>query len=176
VSTDPVIPDDSALRALAAALGQALIDSGLRIAVAESCTGGWIAKALTDVPGSSEWFEAGLVTYSNAAKVRLLGVSQTSLDAYGAVSEPVVNEMAAGARRVTGAGAAIAVSGIAGPAGGSPGKPVGLVWLGWSLGDDSWAREVVFPGGRGAVRRQAVGSALTGLIDALRESGLSARK
>ena len=100
-----------------------------RIVTAESCTGGWIAKAFTDAAGSSRWFESGYVTYSNAAKVRDLGVSSRTLDEHGAVSEPTVREMAAGALRVSGADVSIAVSGIAGPDGGSAEKPVGTVWF-----------------------------------------------
>ena len=101
----------------------------VRIATAESCTGGWIAKAFTDLPGSSRWFECGFVTYSDAAKVRDLGVARRTLEEHGAVSEATVREMAAGALRVTGADVSIAVSGIAGPDGGSTEKPVGTVWL-----------------------------------------------
>ena len=174
--TEPRVADDTALRNLSSELGKALLDARLRLAVAESCTGGWIAKALTDVPGSSDWFEAGFVTYSNAAKQRLLGVSELVLDAHGAVSESVVREMADGARRVTGSGAAIAVSGIAGPDGGNAEKPVGLVWVGWSLDANAWASEFRFSGDREAVRRQAVEAALTGLIDGLREFGHLAEK
>jgi nicotinamide-nucleotide amidase len=101
----------------------------LRIATAESCTGGWIAKAFTDVPGSSQWFDCGFVTYSDTAKMRDLGVSTRTIKEHGAVSEPTVREMAAGALRVTGADVSIAVSGIAGPDGGSAEKPVGTVWF-----------------------------------------------
>ncbi len=123
------MPDDAALFELATRVGRRLLASGLRMVTAESCTGGWIAKAMTDVAGSSQWFECGYVTYSNAAKARDLGVSQQTLDAHGAVSEQTVREMALGALRVSGADVAIAVSGIAGPDGGVPGKPVGTVWF-----------------------------------------------
>ncbi|MGD8339233.1 MAG: CinA family protein [Gammaproteobacteria bacterium] len=165
--TEVAIPDDQALWTQSHRLGQKLLAGKLKLAVAESCTGGWIAKALTDVPGSSEWFEAGLVTYSNAAKVALLGVSPETLDVHGAVSEAVVLEMTAGARRATGADAAIAVSGIAGPYGDTSDKPVGLVHLAWSLQDRDWSRSVQFSGDREAVRRQSVELAITTLRDAL---------
>ena len=165
--TEAAVPDDKSLWADARRLGRELLARGLRLAVAESCTGGWIAKVLTDVPGSSDWFEAGLVTYSNAAKIRLLGVSEATLDAHGAVSEAVVREMTAGARRATRADAAIAVSGIAGPHGDTPEKPVGLVHFAWSLRDRDWSENVAFAGDREAVRRQSVSHALKTLHDAL---------
>jgi nicotinamide-nucleotide amidase len=158
---------DAALRDLAAALGSALLEEGIRLAAAESCTGGWIAKVLTDIPGSSQWFEAGFVTYSNDAKVRMLGVAQATLDADGAVSEAVVREMAAGACRAAGTAAAVAVSGVAGPGGGSPDKPVGLVHFSWCLRDRDWASHAMLSGDREAVRRQSVGIALRSLLDAL---------
>jgi nicotinamide-nucleotide amidase len=120
---------ESGLLELAARVGQRVLAARRRIVTAESCTGGWIAKALTDVPGSSQWFECGYVTYSNAAKRRDLGVSAATLERHGAVSEETVREMAAGALRVSGADLALAVTGIAGPDGGSAEKPVGTVWL-----------------------------------------------
>jgi nicotinamide-nucleotide amidase len=165
---DADVPSDAALENLAAALGRTLVARGMRLAVAESCTGGWIAKVVTDIPGSSDWFEAGYVTYSNAAKVRMLGVSEDVLETHGAVSEAVVREMAAGARRGAGAGAAIAVSGVAGPGGGTVDKPVGLVWLAWSLADRVWTRRVDLAGDREAVRRQSVAMAIEGLLVAIR--------
>lgn len=121
--------EDSELRALALRVAQWALDAKCRIATAESCTGGWIAKLFTDLAGSSRWFECGYVTYSNEAKMRDLGVSPRTLSEHGAVSEPTVREMAAGALRVSGADASIAVSGIAGPDGGSAEKPVGTVWF-----------------------------------------------
>src|ERR1700689_3708670 len=121
---------DAELLTLATRVGEALLARRLRLVTAESCTGGFIAKTLTDIPGSSQWFECGYVTYSNAAKMRDLGVASRTLDEHGAVSEAVVREMAAGALRVTNADAAMAVTGIAGPDGASPGKPVGTVWFG----------------------------------------------
>lgn len=164
---DVAPPDDKALWADAHLLGRALLASGAKLTVAESCTGGWISKVLTDVPGSSDWFEGGFVTYSNAAKVRLLGVSAATLAQHGAVSEAVVREMTAGARRATSAPAAIAVSGIAGPHGGTAEKPVGLVHFAWSLRDLDWSHSLRFEGDREAVRRQSVGHAIRTLHDAL---------
>jgi len=161
------VPDDAALNAGAKALGRELVARGLRLAVAESCTGGWIAKTLTDVPGASDWFSAGFVTYSDEAKARMLGVSPETLGEYGAVSEPVVREMIAGARDVTGAAVAIAVSGIAGPDSDLTEKPVGLVHFAFSLGDRSFAEHSLFRGDREAVRRQAVAYAITVMLRAL---------
>ncbi len=116
------MPDDAQLYELSTRVGRRLLASKRRLAVAESCTGGWIAKVITDVPDSSSWFECGFVTYSNAAKMRDLGVSRATLDAHGAVSEATVLEMARGALRVSGADIAVSVSGIAGPNGGVPGN------------------------------------------------------
>ena len=136
----------------------------LKIAAAESCTGGWIAKALTDIAGSSQWLECGFVTYSDAAKVRDLGVSVDTLARCGAVSEPVVREMAVGALRVTGSDVAVAVSGIAGPDGGTAEKPVGTVWFcvaarrGTALTHHCELKR--FDGDRAAVRECAVAHAL----------------
>src|SRR5882757_3847744 len=128
---------DAQLSELVALVARWALGAKYRIVTAESCTGGWIAKSFTDAAGSSRWFECGYVTYSNAAKVRDLGVTSRTLDEHGAVSEPTVREMAAGALRVTGADVSIAVSGIAGPDGGSPEKPVGTVWfcVGRRVGD-----------------------------------------
>jgi nicotinamide-nucleotide amidase len=120
---------DAQLSELASRVAQWALRDKRRIVTAESCTGGWIAKVFTDLPGSSRWFECGYVTYSNAAKLRDLGVAQRTLDAFGAVSEQTVREMAAGVIRVSGADVSIAVSGIAGPDGGSVEKPVGSVWF-----------------------------------------------
>lgn len=141
-----------------------LEQQGLMITTAESCTGGWVAKVLTDRSGSSAYVHSGIVTYSNEAKRGLLGVSTQSLDRHGAVSEPVVLEMVAGALTVTGADVAVAISGIAGPMGGSVDKPVGTVWFAWGRREKS-AEAVVrlFEGDRDAVRRQAVLFALEGL-------------
>ena len=141
-----------------------LLARGWKMACAESCTGGWIAKCCTDQAGSSEWFERGYVTYSNQAKKEMLGVDSATLDSSGAVSREVALQMAEGARRQAGVEAAIAVTGIAGPDGGSPGKPVGTVWFGWSLPGRSDTEVKQFSGDRDAVRRQSVAHALAGLI------------
>lgn len=152
--------DDRELEALALELGRALLAHRWRFATAESCTGGWIAKAVTDVPGSSQWFEGGAVTYSNALKTSLLGVGRGLIEAHGAVSEPVVRAMAEGARQRLGVDAAVAVSGVAGPDGGSPDKPVGTVWFAWATPRDTRSERRQFAGGREAVRRATVAHAL----------------
>jgi nicotinamide-nucleotide amidase len=152
---------DAELFALAERLGNHLLNARLRLVAAESCTAGWIAKAVTDVAGSSAWFECGYVTYSNAAKIRDLGVSPETLREHGAVSEPVVREMAAGALRVSGAELAVAVSGVAGPTGGSPQKPVGTVWHCVTTRSGSVVAELLrFPGDRENIRRLTVEHAL----------------
>ncbi len=152
---------DNEIIDLAARLVHRLSTSGKKLALAESCTGGWIAQALTAIPGSSRCFDRGFVTYSNNAKVQMLDVKSATLDAYGAVSAETVSEMLQGALHFSEADCAIAVSGIAGPCGGSPEKPVGTVYLGWS---GTGQREIVqryhFSGDRQAVRRQAVLHAL----------------
>lgn len=155
---------DPELYELAARVGHKLHAAGRRLATAESCTGGWVAKALTDVPGSSDWFECGYVTYSNAAKVRDLKVSPGTLEQFGAVSEQTVREMAEGALRVTAASVALAVSGIAGPEGGTPEKPVGTVWF-CAAGREGSAVDVIaeeqlFSGDRALVRGRSVQHAL----------------
>ncbi|MCU0767576.1 MAG: nicotinamide-nucleotide amidase [Gammaproteobacteria bacterium] len=156
--------DDRALADLARRLGDRLLVRGWMAAAAESCTGGWIAKTLTDVPGSSGWFDRGFVTYTNAAKQDLLGVDGATLAAHGAVSEATVREMAAGALDRSGAQVAVAVSGVAGPTGGTPDKPVGTVWLAWARRDGTTdTRHRRFDGDREAVRRQAVAEAIQGL-------------
>lgn len=155
---------DAELHELAARVGQKLRAAERRVVTAESCTGGWVAKALTDVPGSSQWFECGYVTYSNAAKMRDLGVAAHTLESFGAVSEQTVREMAEGALKVAGVNVALAVSGIAGPDGGSPDKPVGTVWFcaaaraGAAI--DIIAEQQFFEGDRAAVRRGSVEHAL----------------
>lgn len=159
---------DAELYQLAARAGAALHAAGCRLATAESCTAGWIAKALTDVAGSSQWFECGYVTYSDAAKVRDLGVAARTLAEFGAVSEQTVREMAAGALRTANVCAALAVTGIAGPDGGTPAKPVGTVWLCATVrharGTETLAELQHFPGDRAAVRRRAVQCALELLL------------
>jgi len=138
---------------------------GLKFSCAESCTGGWLAKCLTDRPGSSVWFEFGFVTYGNNAKQKLLGVRVATLDTHGAVSQQAAQEMATGARRVSGADLAVAITGIAGPGGGTADKPVGTVWFAWAGPDGILGAELrVFPGDRAAIRSQAVAAALDGTI------------
>lgn len=156
---------DAALTALAAALGERLLARRARVSTAESCTGGWIAKLITDVPGSSAWFEAGFVTYSDRAKADALGVPEAVLAEHGAVSAAVVKAMAEGAAALTGADFAIAVSGIAGPDGGSDAKPVGTVWFGFFAGGRTVAEQAYFAGDRDAVRRAAARYALNGLLE-----------
>ena len=160
--------DDPALHALAKQLGRRLLARGLKLVTAESCTGGWIGKCVTDIAGSSEWFERGYVTYSNEAKLADLGVKADTLSLHGAVSEQTVREMAMGAAQHGQAPLAVAVSGIAGPDGGSVDKPVGSVWLAWHWPDRHvTARQFQFDGDREAVRRQTVAAALQGLLDGL---------
>lgn len=150
--------------ALAAELGQALQLAGAQVTAAESCTGGGIAEAITRIAGSSAWFEAGFVTYSNAQKTRQLGVPVRLFEEVGAVSREVVESMAQGAQRGSGARFSVAVSGIAGPGGGSPAKPVGTVWLAWADGERLFSQCCLFSGDRQAVREQTVERALAGLI------------
>lgn len=152
---------DSELMQLSEQVGQALKARGATVTTAESCTGGWVAKTLTDIAGSSAWFERGFVTYSNEAKSQMIGVSEATLLDYGAVSEPVVVEMAIGALRAARADYAISVSGIAGPDGGSAEKPVGTVWFGVaSASGQGVTQRECFAGDREAVRRQATAYAL----------------
>ena len=156
---------------LAAQLGKTLEQQGRILTTAESCTGGWIAKVITDVPGSSGWFEYGFVTYSNKAKEELLSVAPATLEQHGAVSAKTVTEMAQGALKRSRADLAVAVSGVAGPDGGSPDKPVGTVWLAWAVKNGSVrTHRQIFPGDRDAVRRQTVTMALEGLLDVLNQA------
>ncbi|MGN6111807.1 MAG: CinA family protein [Luteimonas sp.] len=157
-------PGDDRLREQAASLGARLRELRQTLVTAESCTGGWIAKVLTDIAGSSEWFDCGLATYSYEAKQGLLGVSPLTLEHFGAVSRETVLEMVAGALVHSGASVAVAVTGIAGPTGGTPGKPVGTVWIAWKRrGGYPQAEAFHFDGDREAVRRQTVSAALEGL-------------
>jgi nicotinamide-nucleotide amidase len=159
---------DDELYQLAVAVGEGLQARGWLLATAESCTGGWVSEAVTAVAGSSEWFDRGYVTYSNRAKQETLGVTEATLARYGAVSEPTVAEMAAGALRASGADLAVAVSGIAGPGGATPGKPVGMVCFGWLVKGEAPLTETIhLPGDRQAVRRQAVVIALQGVAKLL---------
>lgn len=157
---------DHELDALARRVGEALANRRLWLATAESCTGGWIAEAVTSIAGSSGWFDRGFVSYSNAAKADMLGVQDDTLDTHGAVSEATVGEMAAGALAHSRADLAVAVSGIAGPGGGSVKKPVGTVCIGWARRDACIATTTVhLAGDRAAVRRQTVILALQGVLE-----------
>lgn len=149
---------------LATRLGAELTALSAQVSTAESCTGGGIAEAITRIAGSSAWFEVGFVTYSNAQKTRQLGVPDALFEQVGAVSREVVEAMARGAQQVSGARFSVAVSGVAGPGGGSVEKPVGTVWLAWAAGDDLFSRRCHFSGDRQAVREQTVRAALVGLI------------
>ena len=151
---------------LAAQVGEMLKSHGLMLAAAESCTGGGVAQAITEIPGSSDWFERGFVTYANASKVEMLGVREETLRQHGAVSEATVREMAEGALRHSHAHISLAVSGIAGPAGGTPEKPVGTVFFAWSVrGDATHARKHFLTGNRAEIRAQSVRIALQGLLE-----------
>lgn len=152
---------------LAAQLGQRLSARGAKVTTAESCTGGGIAHAITSVPGSSQWFDCGFVTYSNEAKQQLLGVGADVLQKFGAVSAEVVRAMAQGAASAAAAEFAVAVSGVAGPGGGTPEKPVGTVWFGWRGPGGVTSACHHFSGDREAVRDQAIVAALQGLLDVL---------
>jgi nicotinamide-nucleotide amidase len=146
-------------------LGEACRRASLLVATAESCTGGGLGEAVTRTPGSSAWYDRGFVTYSNAAKVDLLGVRQETLGSHGAVSEAVAREMALGALHQSDADLAVAVTGVAGPEGGTATKPVGLVWFAWAaLDGEVRTKFEVFGGDRAAIRRQAVAEALRGLL------------
>lgn len=161
-------PSDALLNQLAREAAASVLAQRLMLVTAESCTGGWIAKTLTDLPGSSAWFDAGVVTYSYEAKEALLGVNPRTLERTGAVSEETGLEMVSGALARFGAGVAVAVTGIAGPSGGTPDKPVGTVWVGWKRrGGYAQARLFHFPGDREAIRRQTVAAALAGLRELL---------
>jgi nicotinamide-nucleotide amidase len=168
VSTE--VPTDKELQLLAIRTGEALLQRGEMAAVAESCTGGYVAKLITDVPGSSAWFGYGFITYSDEAKQRQLGVAAETLQKLGAVSERTALEMAVGALAVSGGTRAVAISGIAGPDGGTEEKPVGLVWFARAvrLGDGTVgaiAMQRRFTGDRDAVRRNAAAYALALLLD-----------
>ncbi|HEX5094181.1 MAG TPA: CinA family protein [Burkholderiales bacterium] len=152
---------------LAQQVGAALKSRALRLVTAESCTGGWVAMALTAVPGSSDWFERGYVTYSNAAKREDLGVSEATLQRHGAVSEDTAREMAAGALKRGAAQVALAITGVAGPTGGTPGKPVGMVCFAWTYGSKMRSETKRFGGDRESVRRQSVVHALQQVLELL---------
>lgn len=159
---------ERALFELAEQVGKALKTRAMMLATAESCTGGWVGEAVTAVPGSSDWFDRGFITYSNEAKQEMLGVSAATLEMHGAVSEQTVREMASGALKNSRAQAALAISGIAGPGGGTAEKPVGTVWIAWAFAKGAVASEKrVFAGDRREVRQQAVERALHGLLECL---------
>ena len=155
---------------LAAQVGGVLKAHGLKLATAESCTGGGVAQAITDVAGSSAWFERGFITYSNEAKHEMLGVAQDTLLRHGAVSEAVVREMSMGAIQRSHAQVSLAVSGVAGPDGGTPGKPVGTVWFAWCIkGKVCVAHMHRLAGNRAEIRAQSVHIALQGVVDLLNQ-------
>jgi nicotinamide-nucleotide amidase len=155
-----------ALEAHGRALGAALLERGWRMATAESCTGGWIAQAMTATAGSSDWFECGLVTYSNTAKLSLLGVEAMTIERHGAVSVETARQMAVGALQVGGVDVAVAVTGVAGPSGGSPDKPVGTVCFGFAIrGRAPVVERLVLPGDRREVRARTVAHALQRLLE-----------
>lgn len=159
---------DAELYELSGRVGDALKARGLMMAAAESCTGGWIGQVVTMVPGSSKWFDRGFVTYTNEAKREMLGVNGVTLEKFGAVSEQTVREMADGALERSHAQVAVAVSGVAGPDGGTPKKPVGTVMLAWtSKGGAPKVRSMHFHGDRDSVRRQTVIAALEGVLAVL---------
>lgn len=157
---------------LSARLGESCRRAGLLVATAESCTGGGVGEAITRTAGASAWYDRGFVTYSNEAKVDLLGVKQETIGSHGAVSEAVAREMALGALHQSVADLAVAVTGVAGPDGGTAAKPVGLVWFAWaSLDGEVRAKFEVFGGDRAAVRAQAVLEALKGLVELASREG-----
>lgn len=156
------------LKKLSRRIGELLLQRGFVLTTAESCTGGWVAQAITAVPGSTQWFDRGFVTYSNEAKREMLGVLEATLAQYGAVSEATVREMAEGALQRSHAQIALAISGIAGPGGGTPDKPVGTVCIAWAAaGRVVVSRTAHFVGDRTAVRWQSVVAALQGGIELL---------
>ncbi len=161
------LPSLSVLQ-LSSLLGERLLVRGWHVATAESCTGGGIAAAITAVAGSSSWFEYGIVSYSNSAKEKLLRVNPQTLIEHGAVSQAVVEEMVAGVLSVSGADIAVAVSGVAGPSGGTVEKPVGTVWFAWGLASgETYSECFHFAGDRFSVQSQAVAQGLTGLLKLL---------
>lgn len=160
---------DSQLYKLAAEVGVALKARGFALATAESCTGGWIGEAVTAVPGSSDWYERGFITYTNVAKREMLGVAADTLEKFGAVSMETVKAMVTGALAHSQAQVAVAVSGIAGPSGGTAAKPVGTVCIAWGLRNAEPSGEThIFAGDREAVRRQSVERALAGVLELIK--------
>lgn len=162
------IPTDEFLHHLAGQLGERLQQAGLQLTCAESCTGGFASKVVTDVAGSSHWFDRGFITYTNQAKTELLGVPSETIAEHGAVSEATARAMAAGALRHSQAAISLAITGIAGPGGGSLDKPVGTVWFAWASREEGVESDrQQFLGDRDAVRRQAVAHALQGILNRL---------
>jgi nicotinamide-nucleotide amidase len=157
---------DKQIIELAILVGQSLVEKNLIIATAESCTGGGVAQAITEIPGSSAWFDRGFVTYSNLAKMQMLQVDQVVLDQHGAVSEEVAKQMVEGALNNSDADFAVSVTGIAGPSGGSEKKPVGTVYIAWGIKDEGVVCEkYFFSGDRSEVRKQTIISALKGCLE-----------
>lgn len=152
------------INALAVQVGSVLKSQGLMLVTAESCTGGGVAQAITEVAGSSGWFECGFITYSNASKVDLLDVSDALIVRYGAVSDEVAQAMAEGALSNSNATISVSTTGIAGPEGGAPGKPVGTICFAWAMGHRTYSERLVFQGDRHSVREQTVAHALAGLL------------
>ena len=163
--------DHESIRKLAAAVVNDMTDAGKALSTAESCTGGWVSKALTDIPGSSAVFHYGVVSYSNGAKEHILGVQSATIEKHGSVSEPVVEEMARGVLNLSGSDIAVAVSGIAGPDGGTEDKPVGTVWFAWAVRGGGKIRtethQAHFDGDRELIRDLTVVHALQGVLDRL---------
>lgn len=157
------------IEALATQLGKLLSGQGLYIVTAESCTGGWVGAALTQIPGSGEWFDRGFITYSNEAKREMLGVRAKTLNQHGAVSRPVVEEMAKGALKKSRGTFSVAISGIAGPPGEMDEKPVGTVWIGWCIQGKVDSALFCLPGDRHEVRAASVSLALQGLLARIRD-------
>ena len=156
--------------ALVTKIAELATAANLQLATAESCTGGGVAKALTELAGCSAWFTGGLVTYSNQAKQQLLGVTASDLEKHGAVSESVVTAMVKGACQALGADLAVAISGVAGPSGGSVAKPVGYVWLAWGNAVQQQATVFNFTGDRRQIREASIDKALEGLLEWLQKS------
>ncbi len=158
------IPSDDSLHQQGVEIGQLLLARRMKLAAAESCTGGWLSRVVTEIPGCSDWFDCSFVAYNYEAKETMLGVSRVILEEHGAVSQETVVEMVRGALSRSRANVAVAITGIAGPSGGTPGKPVGTVWLAWGRGHHPPVTKVIhLEGNREDVRRQTVREALVGL-------------
>jgi nicotinamide-nucleotide amidase len=164
------MPTDSVVHQLAVRVGNKLRDTRLFLVTAESCTGGMVATAITDISGSSGWFERGFVTYSNHSKTEMIGVPAEQIDRHGAVSEEVARAMAEGALRNSRAGVSLAITGVAGPGGGTETKPVGMVCFAWSNRLETSAQTQVFKGDREQIRVQAAAHALRGLLEFIDKS------